>query len=48
MDIKEQFERALGKKVDLISRVALEENKSESGLLFKRNVNRDEKVIYAR
>ena len=48
MDIKEQFEKALGRKVDLISRVALEENKSDSGLLFKRNVNRDEKVIYAR
>lgn len=48
MDIKEQFEKALGKKVDLISRVALEENKSDSGRIFKRNVNRDEKVIYAR
>ncbi len=48
MDIKEQFEKALGKKVDLISRVALDENKSESGLLFKRNVNREERVIYGK
>ena len=48
MDLKEQFEKALGKKVDLISRTALDENKSDSGLLFKRNVNREERVIYAR
>lgn len=48
MDIKEQFEKALGKKVDLISRAALDENKSDSGLLFKQNVNKDERVIYAR
>ena len=48
LDIKEQFEKALGKKVDLISRVALDENKSESGLLFKRNVNREERVIYGK
>lgn len=46
MDIKEQFERALGKKVDLISRSALVENNSESGQLFKQNLSRDEKVIY--
>ena len=48
MDIKEQFEKALGKKVDLISRAALDENKSDSGLLFKQNVNKDERVIYSR
>ena len=48
MDLKEQFEKALGKKVDLISRASLEENKSESGLLFKRNVNREERVVYAK
>ncbi len=48
MDIKEQFEEALKKKVDLISRTALEENKTESGLLFRRNVNRDERVVYVR
>ena len=41
-------EKALGKKVDLISRAALDENKSDSGLLFKQNVNKDERVIYAR
>ena len=48
MDLKEQFEKALGKKVDLISKASLEENKSESGLLFKRNVNREERVVYAK
>ena len=48
MEIKEQFEEALKKKVDLISRTALEENKTESGLLFRRNVNRDERVVYVR
>ncbi|MGX8716285.1 MAG: nucleotidyltransferase family protein [Lachnospiraceae bacterium] len=48
MDIKEQFEEALKKKVDLISRTALEENKTEAGLLFRRNVNRDERVVYVR
>ena len=48
MDLKEQFEKALGKKVDLISRASLEENKSESGLLFKRNVNREERLVYAK
>ena len=48
MDIKEQFEKALGKKVDLISRAALDENKSDSGLLFKRNVNREERMLYVR
>ena len=46
MDLKEQFEKALGKKVDLISKASLEENKSESGLLFKRNVYSEEKKIY--
>lgn len=48
MDIKEQFEEALKKKVDLVSKAALEENKTEAGLLFKRNVNRDERVVYVR
>lgn len=48
MEIKEQFEEALKKKVDLISRTALEENKTEAGLLFRRNVNRDERVVYVR
>ena len=48
MDLKEQFEKALVKKVDLISKASLEENKSESGLLFKRNVNREERVVYAK
>jgi hypothetical protein len=48
LEIKEQFEKALGKKVDLISRESLDENKSASGLLFKENVIKDEKVIYER
>ena len=48
MDLKEQFETALGKKVDLISRTSLDENKSDSGLLFKRNVYKDEELIYER
>lgn len=48
LEIKEQFEKALGKKVDLISRESLDENKSASGLLFKENVIKDEKVIYGR
>ena len=48
LSIKEQFEAALGKKVDLISRKALDEDKSASGLLFKENVNRDERVVYER
>lgn len=47
MEIKEQFEKALGKKVDLISKTALNEDKTESGLVFKKNVQKDEKVIYA-
>ena len=48
LDIKEQFEKALGKKVDLVSRSALDENKTDSGLLFRRNVFREEKLIYER
>lgn len=48
LEIKEQFEKVLGKKVDLISRESLDENKSASGLLFKENVIKDEKVIYER
>ena len=48
MDLKEQFETALGKKVDLISRTSLEENGSDSGFLFKRNVVKDEELIYER
>lgn len=48
IDLKEQFEKALGKKVDLVSRVSLDENKSGSGILFKRNVNSEERVIYAK
>ena len=48
LSIKEQFEAALGKKVDLISRKALDENNSASGLLFKENVIRDERVVYER
>lgn len=46
MAVKEQFEKALGKEVDLISKVSLEENDSGSGLLFRQNVARDAKVIY--
>ena len=48
LDIKEQFEKALGKKVDLVSRSALEEDNSDSGLLFKGNVCREEELIYER
>ena len=48
LDIKDQLESALGKKVDLISRKSLDENKSASGLLFKENVIRDERVVYER
>ena len=48
MDLKEQFETALGKKVDLVSKVSLDENNTESGLLFKQNVSREEELIYER
>ncbi len=48
MDLKEQFEIALGKKVDLVSKASLDENKTESGLLFKQNVSREEELIYER
>ena len=46
MEIKEQFEKALGKKVDMISKDALDENRTESGLLFKQDVCRDGVMIY--
>jgi len=48
MDLKEQFEIALGKKVDLVSKASLDENKTESGLLFKQNVSRKNVLIYKR
>lgn len=48
LDMKEQFESALGKNVDLISRKSLDENKTASGLFFKENVIRDERLIYER
>ena len=48
MDLKEQFETALGKKVDLVSKVSIDENNTESGLLFKQNVSREEELIYER
>ena len=48
LDIKEQFEEALGKKVDLISRKSLDENKSASGLYFREKVLREEMIIYER
>ena len=48
LDIKEQFESALGKKVDLISRKSLDENKTASGRFFKENVTRDERLLYER
>ena len=48
LDIKEQFESALGKKVDLISRKSLDENKTASGLYFRENVIREERLIYER
>ncbi len=46
MEIKEQFEKALGKKVDLISKTALNEDKTESGQLFKKTILKTAKVIY--
>ena len=46
--IKEQFEAALGKTVDLISRNALDEDLSVAGRLFKENVIKDERVVYER
>ena len=46
LDIKEQFEEALGKKVDLISRKSLDDNKTASGLYFREKVLSEEKVIY--
>ena len=48
LDIKEQFEEALGKKVDLISRKSLDENKTASGLYFREKVLREEMIIYER
>lgn len=48
LNIKEQFESALGKKVDLISRKSMDENKTASGRYFKENVLRDERLIYER
>lgn len=48
LDIKEQFELALGKKVDLISRKALDENKTMSGRHFRNNVLQEARVVYER
>lgn len=46
MSIKEQFENALGKEVDLVSTTSLEENDSESGISFRNNIYKDKKVLY--
>ncbi len=46
MDIIEQAESALGKKVDLITRTAIEENNTESGKRFMKQIKQDEVVVY--
>ena len=48
MAIKDQFEQALGKNVDLITKTAIEEDNSAPGLIFKQNVYNEKKVIYER
>jgi len=48
MEIKDQFEQALGKNVDLITKTAIEEDNTAPGLLFKENVYNEKKVIYER
>lgn len=47
MKIVESFEESLGKKVDLITRLAIEEDKTEVGKRFRQNVEKEEIEIYA-
>ena len=48
MAIKDQFEQALGKNVDLITKTAIEEDNSAPGLIFKQKLYKEMKVVYER
>jgi len=46
MELKEQMESALGKKIDLITRAAIKENSTESGKRFEEQIGQDEVIVY--
>lgn len=46
LSIKEQFENALGKSVDLITNTSLDENNSESGVMFREKIRKEMILLY--
>ena len=46
--LNNHFEHAIGKKIDLLTVSALEENKTESGIRFKKNIDSDKVIVYAK
>lgn len=46
MELKDEFEEALGKDVDILTENALEENTIKSGAAFRNNVEKDKVLIY--
>jgi len=46
LELQEKLEAALGKRVDLVTEKALEENRSVSGQYLKNNIERDKVELY--
>ena len=46
--LNNHFEQAIGKKIDLLTVSALEDNKTDSGIRFRNNIDSEKVVVYAK